>query len=158
MRFLLFPTLSALLTSVGGINFPYESTQLTEKDVANFPAIAFGDKSLPSSGYQGSACKAYPGTPGWPIDNEWNRLYSLLGGALLKPVPAASVCYNGPLQNTAQCSFLLNNASNTRFYLDNPLTVLTEWPEGDTCFVTLNPQSNCTQGGYPTYVVNATTV
>ncbi|KAG4441717.1 hypothetical protein IFR05_002796 [Cadophora sp. M221] len=159
MHLLLFNLLLALVDSVGCVSFPHESIQLTSQETANFPSIAFADESRIISKRNQSPCKAFPGTPDWPLDSEWNKLNQSLGGALLNPAPAASVCYNGTLKDTAACTFLLRNASRIRFYLDNPLTVLTEWPQGDTCYATANPQgATCTQGGFPVYVVNATTV
>lgn len=76
----------------------------------------------------------------------------------MKPSPLAAVCYNGPLHDLSKCQNLLQRFFIARTYLDDPLTVLTEWPQGDTCPATPNPQGNCTQGGFPVYVVNATTV
>jgi hypothetical protein len=159
MHILISTTFLILLTGAKCINFPYERVQLTDKDIANFSAIAFGDKSL-SSVQDEASCKATPGSSEWPAEDEWNQLNSSLGGALLKPVPAASVCYSGSslAQDAAACNFLLRNVSTTRFYINDPLNVLTAWPEGDTCFATANPQGNCTQGGFPTFVVNASTV
>ncbi|PMD39231.1 FAD binding domain-containing protein [Hyaloscypha variabilis F] len=125
-------------------------------DVGNFSAIAFGDTTAPIA--NGTSCRAFPGTPDWPIDEEWNHLNSTLGGALLKPTPLGAVCYNGTLLDPARCRYLLFNGSRDRVFLNDPLNVFTQWPEGETCPVAFNPQGNCTQGGFPTYVVNVTTV
>ena len=104
-------------------------------------------------------CKAFPGDQDWPSDNQWQRFNQSLSGALLKPSPPGAVCYpNHPSFNPAACSFLLNNASATSFHFDNPISVSNIWPQGNTCPILANPQGTCTQGGFPTYVVNATTV
>lgn len=145
-----------LFARVKCINFPFESAQLTDADIGNFSAIGFGDRSAVEPGPD---CKAYPGSAEWPLDEEWSQLNSSLEGVLLKPVPAAAVCYDGPYHDEDQCDFLLRNASSTRFYINDPLTVLTEWPEGDTCYSASETEGlTCTQGGFPVYVVNATTV
>lgn len=142
---------------VAAVNFPFESTELTDADIGDFSAIKFGDRSAAHGG--GPDCKAYPGSAGWPLEDEWARLNNSLGGVLLKPVPVAAACYEGPYEDQAQCNFLLRNASRSRFYIDDPLTVLTAWPEGDTCFATASADGlSCTQGGFPVYVVNATAV
>jgi hypothetical protein len=153
------------VTRVTCVNFDFESVQLRDEDVADFPAIAFGGTSQGnlSSGSptddERPACKAFPGTEEWPLDEEWAHLNKSLDGALLKPIPPAAVCYNETSSyNQAQCDFLEFNASQTRFYIDNPLSVLSQWIEGDTCPGLPFLASNCTQGGFPTYVVNATTV
>ncbi|KAI1074791.1 FAD-binding domain-containing protein [Whalleya microplaca] len=159
MRNLLTSLLFALLTRVECFNFPFESEQLTDADIGNFSAIAFGDKSTASPAHDETGCKSYPGTAGWPLDEEWAQLNRSLEGVLLKPVPPAAVCYDGPDKDEAQCNFLLRNTSTSRFYINNPLTVLNEWPEGNTCFASLQTEGlTCTQGGFPVYVVNATTV
>ncbi|KAH7388921.1 FAD binding domain-containing protein [Cadophora sp. MPI-SDFR-AT-0126] len=159
MRPILLPALVAFINCISCTQFPYESIQLKSQDTIGFPSIAFGNRSHYISNRDRSPCKAFPGTSTWPIESEWDKLNGSLSGALLKPAPPASVCYDGTLKDPAACTFLLKNASSTRFYLDNPLTVLTEWPQGDTCYATADPQgATCTQGGFPVYVVNATTV
>jgi hypothetical protein len=137
--------------------FPYEAIHLTDDDIGNFSAIAFADNTTVSPNLDQAKCKAFPGGKDWPADYEWDRLNTSLGGALLKPIPAASSCYIGLYSGTKKCNFLLNDAKNTRFYSDDPLTVLTQWPEGNTCLATKHPSGDCTQGGFPIYVVNATT-
>ncbi|KAI1175216.1 FAD binding domain-containing protein [Nemania sp. FL0916] len=147
------------ISGARGINFPFEATVLKDSDIGNFSAIAFGDRTTASPVYDGPECKVYPGTATWPLTEEWTRLNSSLSGALLKPIPVAAVCYNGPYKDANQCNFLLRNTSSSRFYINDPLTILTTWPEGDTCYASASTTGlNCTQGGFPTYVVNVTTV
>jgi len=159
MRLSILATVLALISRANCINFPFEATVLQDEDIVNFSSIAFGDRSTASPVYDGPECKASPGTAAWPSNAEWTRLNGTLGGALLQPNPPAAVCYDGPAKDATQCNFLLRNASSTRFYINDPLTVLATWPEGDTCFASANTAGlNCTHGGYPSYVVNVTTV
>ncbi|KAI1118629.1 FAD binding domain-containing protein [Nemania sp. NC0429] len=159
MHFLILATILALISGVHSINFPFEATVLKEDEIGSFSAIAFGDRSTASPVYDGPECKVSPNTAAWPLEAEWTRLNSTLSGALLKPVPAAAACYSGPYKNTNQCNFLLRNTSSSRFYINDPLTVLTMWPEGDTCYASASTSGlTCTQGGWPSYVVNVTTV
>jgi hypothetical protein len=159
MRFPIVAGILTVISRVNSINFPFEATVLKEDDIGNFSAIAFGNRLTKSPVYDGPECKVYPGTAAWPLEAEWARLNSTLNGALLKPVPAAAVCYSGPYQNANQCNFLLRNTSSSRFYINDPLTVLTMWPEGDTCYASASTSGlSCTQGGFPSYVVNVTTV
>ncbi|KAI0969559.1 FAD binding domain-containing protein [Xylaria arbuscula] len=147
------------ISQTKSINFPFEATVLEEDDIGNFSAIAFGNRTTASPVYDGPECKVYPGTAAWPLEADWAQLNNTLDGALLKPVPISAVCYSGPYQNTNQCNTLLRNASSSRFYINDPLSVLAMWPEGDTCYVSANTTNlNCTQGGWPNYVVNVTTV
>ncbi|KAI5922009.1 hypothetical protein F4810DRAFT_712045 [Camillea tinctor] len=145
--------ITVLFRVVNGIPNPIS---LTDDDTIYFPAIRFGNAlSTPPFAYS-QECKVFPGDDLWPSDQEWASLNASLDGALLKPKPAAAVCYEGPDYDATQCEFLVENASSTRFWLDDPLTGLTQWTQGNTCAATLSPQGNCTQGGFPEYVVNAT--
>lgn len=156
MRSLLFSSFLAVVSAAGCANFPFENVTLADTDIGNFSAIAFGNTTAPIS--QEASCRAFPGTPDWPADDEWSQLNHTLGGALLKPALLGSVCYAGPSLDAERCKFLVVNGSTYRTFINDPLTVLTLWPEGVTCPVVLNATGSCTQGGYPEYVVNVTTV
>jgi hypothetical protein len=132
--------------------------QLTSNETDNYPDIAFANASGSNATYQGPTCKVGPGDPGWPTVDDWNKFNRTLEGMLLKPSPPGAVCYPGPLYDADKCNFLLTETRGTRFYSDDPVTVLTDWPSGNPCVVSENPVGNCTQGGYPVYVVNVTTV
>lgn len=148
---------SVLAVGAHGLaNFPHEAVQLEDRDIGDFSAIAFGGNSLARRGEQ-PKCRAFPGSEDWPATDEWDRLNTTLNGALLKPVPAASVCYAGPNHDEDQCNFLLTDASATLFYNNDPLTVLSQWTQGNTCLAAEDPAGNCTHGGFPVYVVNVTT-
>lgn len=138
---------------------PFESIQLTQEDVAAFPAVDFGDReTAPPWNSPTPRCRAWPGSPDWPTESEWEQLNTTLGGALLRPLPAASACYWGDNYNESLCEWLINESSRTHFWIEEPLSTLTQWPQGSTCPLVLNPPGECTRGGYPEYVVNATTV
>lgn len=147
-----------------------DSVQLTEQDVGDFSAIAFGNRAAAAAtvtrGRQ-QRCRVFPGDDLWPPETEWARLNRSLGGALLRPTPAGAACYpDHPAYDAARCQFLLQDARATRFWLDDPLTELAQWTQGSTCPVIANQTTqaepgremqNCTRGGFPEYVVNATT-
>lgn len=158
MRLLGYVAAFELLYLAASENFPWESIQLTEEEANKFPAVAFGDSSIPSSNYSGSTCREHPGSDGWPSLDDWTMFNSSLGGVLLQPAPPAAVCYPGPSRDMTKCISLLFSSFDSRFYLNDPLTVLTEWPQGSTCPATFTPVGSCTQGGFPVYVVNVTTV
>ncbi|KAI0205969.1 hypothetical protein F4808DRAFT_447869 [Astrocystis sublimbata] len=102
-------------------------------------------------------CKNFPGDAEWPYFSEWQRLNASIGGVLLRPKPAAAPCYPGPDYDETRCQFLVSGTSSTSFWLDDPLTELAQWTQGSSCVATLSPTGNCTRGGFPEYVVNATT-
>lgn len=152
MYLAIFLACGALFARVQGLA---PDDQLTPHDVDGFEDVQFAKTTALSP----SRCKAFPGDPAWPSEEEWARLNRTLDGALLKPLPPAAVCYRtSPNFDQAACDFLVNNASRTSFYFDDPLTVLTQWPQGNTCLLSRRDTGNCTQGGFPIYVVNATAV
>jgi len=147
--------------SNAAINFAYEAVQLTPEFIKANQALEFQDISSARSAADDSSaprCRYQPGDEGWPTEEEWAAFNTSLGGKLLKPVPPGAACYRGPYFNQTQCDFLVGPAKDTRFYLDDPLTALTSWTEGSTCLAVANATGNCTQGGFPVFVVNATTV
>jgi hypothetical protein len=160
MHFLILSLiLKALASRAAGSLMPFESNQLTTPDTDKFPEVGYTKPSLNDSSSQPSpACREFPGSDNWPTDDKWSRFNQSLDGSLLKPMPAGVVCYAGPHYDKNKCTFLLSNASSTSFYLDDPLTVLTEWPTGSTCLPASSPVGNCTLGGMPSYVVNVTNV
>lgn len=151
------PTL-LLLGAAHAANFPFEENPLTEDQITSsgLSSLSFGDVSTVSSPPN---CKAAPGSDAWPADEDWEALEEFMGGALLKPAPPAAVCYEDhELHDEDACRDIRLNAGSSRFFINDPVTVLTSWPQGDSC--PLNPRENqtCTQGGFPEYVVNVTEV
>jgi hypothetical protein len=156
-RLLLSSICSLLAGAAQGLNSPFESAQLSSSDIGDFSAVDFGDRRHPNRHH--AECRAFPGSEDWPSEHEWSRLNYTMDGALLKPTPVGEACYPGPLYDEKRCRYLLSPvAKNSHFYIDDPLTTLTQWTEGGTCMASLKPQGNCTQGGFPVYVANVTTV
>jgi hypothetical protein len=142
------------------VNFAFESSTLTESDITQNPAVAFGNlngsQALPPNRPQ---CKVQPEDSDWPSLEEWSALNASLGGALLKPTHAGAACYRSHERyNADQCKFLVEEANKGRFWINDPLSTYTQWTQGNTCNAELEPVGTCTQGGAPTYVVNATEV
>ncbi|KAK4675187.1 hypothetical protein QC764_500540 [Podospora pseudoanserina] len=136
--------------------FPYEKTVLTPSSIRSFPSLSFGDVSKPV--HSKPKCRTFPGTSDWPSVTEWSKFGNFLNGSLLRPEPAQAACYPGPLQNQTRCQWLVTQAGQTHFWLDEPLTTLTEWPQGSTCVLSANATGECERGGWPEYVVNVTSV
>ncbi|KAK8098311.1 FAD-binding domain-containing protein [Apiospora kogelbergensis] len=159
MKSLLLIAVCVLVVKASGYNFPFESDQLVPADTEAFPAIAFGNAADAHPIQDLHGCRAFPGSPSWPPPEEWRELNGSLGGALLNPMPPGAVCYsNSEYYNQNACNDILANARSSRFYIDDPVSEMTTWTEGRTCSARNNPPGNCTQGGFPVYVVNATTV
>ena len=107
-----------------------------------------------------SRCRVYPGDSAWPNTGVWNQLNATLGGALIKGVPAASICYfNGTGgHDGAACDELAANWTNSYTHLDDPIEIFSPVYQGLTCQPTsLYDSGKCTQGGYPAYTVNVST-
>ncbi|KAF2122271.1 hypothetical protein BDV96DRAFT_594175 [Lophiotrema nucula] len=144
----------ALFTSSFAINFDFERIQLTEAETVDYPDIRFADQGAVP--YE--ECKYLPEDDDWPQDEDWARFNETLGGALLKPLPLATPCYAGPLYNANICALLrMQWAFNTPLHASDPTSITSQWSSGYSCVPTSNPNSTCTQGGWPLYVVNATT-
>jgi len=157
LTFIMYPPILVILLAqaVQALNFPYEAIQLSSSDIAQNPTLAFG---IPKGKNDGPDCKAFPGSDDWPTDSEWKALNETLDGALLKPLPVANVCFQGPAYDANKCKSIINTSFSVPFYDGDPVSTLTQWPEGSTCIASLNAQGNCTQGGFPVYVVNASSV
>lgn len=147
---------------VQGFNFPYTGIQLTDNDVKNYSTIAFGVPSSSARLTTSADCKVYPGDKQWPGDSEWKKLNDTLGGALIKGVPPAIVCYPATY-NATQCDAVKAQYFIDQHRNDDPVSIVNEWLDGDSCPPesytndTLS-DSTCNVAAYPPYVVNATTV
>jgi hypothetical protein len=162
MRLTVVTLLGSVVASLAdGLEFGYETDQLTSQDVGDFSDIApAATDNVTTTTRRGTkaVCRAFPGTDAWPDDADWKRLNASLGGALLKPVPAGEVCYPGPDYDAAKCTSVVNNQVVSPALFDDPLGLSTQWPAGNPCPITAHPTGNCSQGGLPVYVVNATSV
>jgi hypothetical protein len=101
--------LISFVISVLALNFDYENVQLTEVETSDYPSIRFGDvgNSPPIK-----ECRVIPGDNDWPSDAEWAQFNKTLGGVLLKPIPLAAPCYEGPSYDAARCDQLKKTWSN----------------------------------------------
>ncbi|KAF1993409.1 FAD-binding domain-containing protein [Amniculicola lignicola CBS 123094] len=137
------------IANVLAVNFPWEEIQLTDAETQDYPEIRFGnDKNDPPA----RACRFIPGDDEWPSDQAWAKFNETLGGVLLKPLPLASVCYTGPNFNSTRLCREQHTCAN------DPTSIHSLWPSGNTCVPTSNPNETCSQGGFPVYVVDARTV
>ena len=88
----------------------------------------------------------------------WAALDYLADGRLLKPLPQARVCYNGPDYNATKCAELTAVWGRSYTHLPDPIEMMSPVPQGMTCLPpNVFDSGNCTQGGFPVYVINATT-
>ncbi|GAB1728323.1 hypothetical protein NU195Hw_g2717t1 [Hortaea werneckii] len=116
-------------------------------------------------------CKPFPGDAEWPSFWEWQALDLVTGGALIKPVPQAQVCYDnstGSVDETA-CE-TVSESWHGQYWQngqDDPVEMLSPLYQGMSCQPpsefnsTVGAFDNgglCTQGGYPSYVVDVRTV
>lgn len=136
------------------------SLLVTGAILAGSAAASNGTCSSPYSGLP--QCKVTPADPEWPSIAEWQSLNSSVGGALLTTVPAASSCYSGnPFDSPDSCDDVIDGWGYSSFHSDLPESI--DYPiwANNSC---LPPNATgydaavgCHVGGYPTYVVNATT-
>jgi hypothetical protein len=95
------------------VNFPFETITLKESDVKNNKDLAFG--KLPVPDINKASCKTYVGDANWPTSERWNAFNATLGGALLRGIPPAAACYEGPYQNAEKCEAARRGMSSSNF-------------------------------------------
>jgi hypothetical protein len=107
-----------------------------------------------------SRCKVYPGDSEWPSVDAWAQLNELTGGHLIaKPTPMAAVCYPGDNYNGTKCSeYTVTAWQKSYLHFVDPVEIMSPVAQGMTCTPpALFDSHGCTRGGFPMYVVNATT-
>ncbi|PGH17040.1 hypothetical protein AJ79_01424 [Helicocarpus griseus UAMH5409] len=135
-----------------------EKIQLIQDQLSNLPISVSKLSPLPvGSKRHGGRCKVYPGDADWPSNESWAELNDNTDGRLLKPRPQAAVCYEGPEYNAEACAEMSADWTNSYMHLDGPIEMLSPVYQGLTCVPpSIYDSGNCTQGGFPMYVVNAT--
>ncbi|KAH3971739.1 hypothetical protein HBH70_139220 [Parastagonospora nodorum] len=143
-----------LLTRVFAVDFDWEREQLTEDEALTNKAYCFGSANAAPT----EECRSIPGDGDWPCVEDWSAFNKTLGGVLLKPRPLASVCYTGEDYNEQKCAQLKQSWARMNLHTEDPTSIMSQWASGNSCTPTSQPNSTCTQGGWPVYVVNAKTV
>ncbi|KAK1589797.1 FAD binding domain-containing protein [Colletotrichum navitas] len=113
---------------------------------------------MASTGFAAAVrCKVYPGDAAWPSDEAWTSLNERVDNRLLKPRPQAAACYNGPEYDAAACARMSGNWTNSYIHLEDPIEMFSPVYQGLTCLPpNIYDSGNCTMGGFPWYVINAT--
>ncbi|KAJ7869713.1 FAD binding domain-containing protein [Mycena olivaceomarginata] len=145
---------------VSAVNFAWEETQLTKDDIGTFTSIAFADAapSVPVDQHR-QKCKVGPWDAAWPTEAEWAAFNTSLDGALIKTVPQGAVCYpNDPHYDEAACAAVVQATGHSGGVVVDPSNIVQPWTAGEPCNITEAPIGNCSLGGFPVYIVNATTV
>ncbi|KFY19649.1 hypothetical protein V491_04304, partial [Pseudogymnoascus sp. VKM F-3775] len=98
-------SLSPAFSTVEGVDlFPNEKQQLTDSVLTNLTQLGIDttlftfsnpSSSIASLNNRSGSCKVFPGDPHWPSSASWKLLDFLSGGALIKTIPSAAVCYEG---------------------------------------------------------------
>lgn len=106
-----------------------------------------------------AACKTYAGDSSWPDELIWHAFDFLLGKSLLEVPPIASPCYtNWDDYDEDLCTSLSDEFTDSFLHMDHPTSIMSPFYQGATCMPIDGAPANCTLGGYPYYVVNATNV
>lgn len=136
---------------------------LAAEGVSNISLFEFASGSPSQKRATMGRCKTAPGDALWPGKMIWGLLNLLTGGAIIQNVPLASVCYNSWGNYDAdECARVTEQWDNVDLHLEDPSDLMFPMWEGTTCIppeIAANePTETCTLGGYPSYVVNASTV
>jgi hypothetical protein len=153
--------LLAALSSAAPPLFDSERDQLTDScldGISSSLRSLFVTESAQAPRRSFSRCKVFPGDLLWPRPEVWTALDILTDRRLLKPLPQARVCYDGPDYNGTKCAELTAVWSRSYTHLTDPIEMMTPTAQGMTCLPpNVFDSHNCTQGGFPVYVINATT-
>ncbi|CEN60504.1 hypothetical protein ASPCAL02940 [Aspergillus calidoustus] len=111
-------------------------------------------------------CKCTPKDPCWPSPADFATLNATVSGKLIRSTPPGSVCYpNQPDYNPERCAFVLENWFDSDFHANDPVSIGFPKFAGNPCppiyangtSVTRGKATaGCRLGGYPAYVLNAT--
>jgi hypothetical protein len=101
-------------SDAGAALFANEQLQLTEQALTaaapNETALFNFAKNSSLTTRTQAECKVYPGDAAWPSKLVWTLFDELLGGALIKTVPLASVCYSSwPEYDADECTTITND-------------------------------------------------
>ncbi|KAL4801864.1 FAD binding domain-containing protein [Aspergillus unguis] len=160
MALLLLAAIATVAASTGHNDnglFDYETVQLLPSDLHKLSSSQAALFGFNSSGPSNNSCKVFPGDSAWPSDRTW-ALLDQLTGSLIEGVPRAVTCYSGPDYDPADCQYLTSQWTNSYFHGNDPIEMLSPVYQGLTCQPTNDTDARCTMGGYPRYVINATTV
>ncbi|KAI1779130.1 FAD-binding domain-containing protein [Hypoxylon cercidicola] len=103
------------------------------------------------------ACKAFPGTVGWPSDETWAQFNQSTGGKLLRAVPPGAVCHpEQPAYDADRCAAVVAGWGTFDFHQNDPVSNMWQQYNNDSCLPGF-PDAPCSDSGYPAYVINATT-
>ncbi|KAH7130145.1 hypothetical protein B0J11DRAFT_503949 [Dendryphion nanum] len=157
------------LPAYGEDLFNYEKTQLTDaliQQISSSKEGKFISKRIqfripnhaPKYPPQ-TKCKLLPGDADWPTEAEWSAFNYTLGGRLIATIPLASPCYaNWNNYDKEKCAAINAVWSTSPPHFSDPASVFAPIFQGRTCMPTEIPADNCTLGGFPSYVVNVSTV
>ncbi|EXK29244.1 hypothetical protein FOMG_14412 [Fusarium oxysporum f. sp. melonis 26406] len=106
-------------------------------------------------------CKLSPFDKAWPIDAEWAALNESISGSLIKTRPAASSCYKtNPFDSPLKCNVVEANWTQSMFHANLPESISSALYANNSCLPPgaqgYSKTVGCHLGGYPSYVVNAT--
>ncbi|KAF5254648.1 hypothetical protein FANTH_581 [Fusarium anthophilum] len=106
-------------------------------------------------------CKLSPFDATWPVEAEWAALNNSISGSLIKTRPAASSCYKtNPFDALLNCNIVEANWTQSTFHANLPESISAPLYANNSCLPPGAPGYNkalgCHLGGYPSYVVNAT--
>ncbi|KAH8784941.1 hypothetical protein F5883DRAFT_480222 [Diaporthe sp. PMI_573] len=155
--------------------FAEETVQLTDESLSELGSVLYGQSigldhaafdrvfgfSKAASVTKRSAgdCKTYAGDYSWPDELVWFAFDFLLGSALLEVPPIASPCYsNWDNYDEALCASISEGFTDSHLHMDHPSSIMSPFYQGATCMPIEGAPANCTLGGFPYYVVNATNV
>lgn len=136
------------------------SDRLQKKKIMRLLALLLCSAAL-ASPTEPPKCKLSPFDKAWPIDAEWAALNESISGSLIKTRPAASSCYKtNPFDSPLKCNVVEANWTQSMFHANLPESISSALYANNSCIPPgaqgYSKTVGCHLGGYPSYVVNAT--
>lgn len=113
---------------------------------------------IAGAAYASPECRPFPGDASWPSPAQWTALNTTLSGRLIQPLVApGGVCHPDQANYDAgACEAMTSGQWDSYAWnADDAVSVMWENWANWTCVP--EPDMPCSLGGYPSYVVNATT-
>ncbi|CAG8009588.1 unnamed protein product [Penicillium salamii] len=107
-------------------------------------------------------CKVSPSDLSWPSQDAWNSLNQSIQGTLIRTAPVGSSCYSGnPFNSPENCTVVKNHWSSAAYHAAWPESIDYSIYANNSCLPPgvdgYSAGKDCSIGGLPQYIVNAST-
>lgn len=102
-----------------------------------------------------ATCRCVPSEPCWPSIEQWKALNATISGQLIKTLPIAHACHD-PTYDADMCELVKTKWSDPDWRTGIAESIFATSFVNDTCDPADPREEVCHVGGYPQYIINAT--